>query len=719
LDEFLTATITGLATAGIFAIAASGLVLTYTTTGIFNFAHGAVGMLAAFAYWQLLDWGLPIWAAVALVLLVIAPGFGAAIERFIMRGLNNATETARLVVSVALLAASLALAMWIWPPDAARPLARFFVGKSVSIAGVPISWHEVLAFVLAVVVAIGLAILLRGTRTGITMRAVVDDRGLASLNGARPDRAAMLAWALGCSLAALAGILLAPMQQLAHLPLTLLIVNAYAAAMLGRLRNLPLTFVGAVLLGLLDSYAFTYRPEEGTLGDLFLSFRPAIPVLVLFLVLVLLPSARLRTSAGIRRLAAPRPTWPGSIFMAVAIVAAGAVLATGLSDADSLRAAKAVGLGLVALSLVPLVGWAGQMCLCQMSFAAIGAITVGHVGHGGNPWAIPLGMIIAALVGALVALPAVRLTGIELALATAAFAVILDRWIFNTPDIELLGFTLGSFDRDSLPLDRLHLPGVGQLSTGELLFVMTVAFALVHLLLVAVRRSTFGDRLLALRESPAACATLGLDPAATRLAVFSFSAGLAAFGGGLYASTLGSTTPSAFDLFQSLPLLLVTVAGGVASSGGAVFATVVLGAMPAVALTFTAISGVIGLLPGTMGITLGRNPDGIVTDLRERTMAVWRSPAVLAAVVAVEVALTALWLNGAISGWWGSVAVFLVPFLAARLVSRGAPAGAATASITALDPLVELEGIEHRPLTGADIAAIDRALGLDEVAAPA
>jgi branched-chain amino acid transport system permease protein len=324
-------------------------------------------------------------------------------------------------------------------------------------------------------------------------------------------------------------------------------------------------------------------------------------------------------------------------------------------------------------------------------------------------------MAIAAVVGALVALPAVRLTGIELALATAAFAVILDRWIFNTPDIELVGVRLGSFDRDSLPLDRLQLPFLGPLSTGELLFVMTVAFALVHLLLVAVRRSTFGDRLLALRESPAACATLGLDPAATRLAVFSFSAGLAAFGGGLYASTLGSATPSAFDLFQSLPLLLVTVAGGVASTGGAVFAAVVLGAMPAVALTFTALSGVIGLLPGTMGITLGRNPDGIVSDLRHRTMAVWRAPAVLAGVVVVEVALTALWLNGAISGWWGSVAVFLVPFVAARLVTRAAPGVEAVAGAVPPDPVEELGDIEHRTLSDADIAVIDRALGLDEV----
>jgi branched-chain amino acid transport system permease protein len=706
VDEFLTATITGLATAGIFAIAASGLVLTYTTTGIFNFAHGAVGMLAAFAYWQLLEWGLPTWGAVGLVLLVVAPAFGAFIERFVMRGLNNAPETSRLVVSVALLAACLALAIWIWPPDQARPLKRFFQGSYLRVLGERVSWHEMLAFGLAIAVALGLWILLKLTRTGITMRAVVDDRGLASLNGARPARSALFAWALGCSLAALAGILLAPMQQLAHLPLTLLIVNAYAAAMLGRLRNLPMTFLGAVLLGLLDSYAFTYRPSTGALEPWLRSFRPAIPVLVLFIVLVTMPSARLRTGAGMRRLAAPRPTWAGSVFMAAGLLVVGCILAAGLSDADALRAAKAVGLGLIALSLVPLVGWAGQMCLCQMSFAAIGAITMAHLGQGGNPWGLLAGALIAGVVGVLVALPAARLSGIELALATGAFAVILDRWIFNTPDVELLGIPLRTFNRDALPVDRLTLPFAGTLTTKGVLVVMTVVFVLVHLLLTALRRSTFGDRLLALRESPAACATLGLDPAATRLVVFGFSAALAAIGGGLYAGTLGSITPSAFDLFQSLPLLLVTVAGGVASSGGAVFAAVVLGALPAVAATFTSLAGLLGLLPGTMGITLGRNPDGVIADLRSRLAPAWRSPELLVMIIAVQAGLAGLWVLDLLAGWWAAPLVFLVPFVVVRVAER-APREAAAA-----DPL---DDIDHRRLTAADVAELDRALALSEL----
>ena len=101
MDKFLALSFAGLCTAGIYAIAASGLVLTYTTTGVFNFAHGAIGMLGAFTYWQLkVDWGLPTPLAVAIVLLVIAPLFGAGIERIIMRRLQGTSDATQLVVTV-------------------------------------------------------------------------------------------------------------------------------------------------------------------------------------------------------------------------------------------------------------------------------------------------------------------------------------------------------------------------------------------------------------------------------------------------------------------------------------------------------------------------------------------------------------------------------------------------------------------------------------------
>ena len=261
VTEFLSYTITGLSLAAILAVAASGLVLTYTTTGVFNFAHGAIGMLGAFAYWQLhFDWGWPTPMSIAVVLLVLGPLFGALLEVVIFRGLQQTTETIKLVVTVSLLFSMIGLAQLDLGPDrssAARRSSSTRHGRIV-IGDVPITRHELITIVVAIAVAIGLRFLLYRTRAGIAMRAAVDDRPLAALHGARPDRSSMLAWAIGCSLAALSGILFVGTIDLAAAPMSLLIVNAYAAAMIGRLRSLPMTFVGALILGLLQGYLQGY-----------------------------------------------------------------------------------------------------------------------------------------------------------------------------------------------------------------------------------------------------------------------------------------------------------------------------------------------------------------------------------------------------------------------------------------------------------------------------
>src|SRR6186713_673736 len=119
MDKFLALTITGLCTAGVFAIAASGLVLTYTTTRIFNFGFGAIAMLGAFTYWQFTyDWGWPPWLAFLVVLLVAGP----------------------------LLSAALGLGLWIWSTQDAHPTEHFWEGSRVTIGGVGVSWHQLFAF---------------------------------------------------------------------------------------------------------------------------------------------------------------------------------------------------------------------------------------------------------------------------------------------------------------------------------------------------------------------------------------------------------------------------------------------------------------------------------------------------------------------------------------------------------------------------------------------
>ena len=145
MTEFLSYTITGLSLAAILAVAASGLVLTYTTTGVFNFAHGAIGMLGAFAYWQLrFDWGWPTPIAIAVVLLVLGPLFGVLLEVVIFRGLQQTTETIKLVVTVSLLFSMIGIANWIWDPNRPVPTRRSSAARSLTIGDVPVTRHELI-----------------------------------------------------------------------------------------------------------------------------------------------------------------------------------------------------------------------------------------------------------------------------------------------------------------------------------------------------------------------------------------------------------------------------------------------------------------------------------------------------------------------------------------------------------------------------------------------
>ncbi|MGH9282196.1 MAG: branched-chain amino acid ABC transporter permease, partial [Acidimicrobiales bacterium] len=260
-DTFIRFFVLGVADGCVLAIAASGLVLTYTTTGVFNFAHGAVGMLAAYVYWSLrVEAGLPTPLALAIVLLGLAPAVGIVLE-LAMRPFRNAPAATSIVVTIALTILLIGLVQLLYPTTGAgRPLPFLFGDRTVSVLGARITWDDAAAVVLAVAMAFALGALLYRTRTGTAMRAVVDDAGLAALHGAPTTSVARTSWVTGSVLAALAGVLVAGGTGLEPINLTFAIVAAYGAAVCGGLRSLPLTFAGAILLGLLRSYALFALP---------------------------------------------------------------------------------------------------------------------------------------------------------------------------------------------------------------------------------------------------------------------------------------------------------------------------------------------------------------------------------------------------------------------------------------------------------------------------
>jgi len=719
LEFFISLTITGLVTGGIYAITAGGLTLTYTTTGIFNFAHGATGAFAAFMYWQMNgDWGWPVWLSLFVVLFLLAPAFGILLHLGIMRRLEGTSETTKLMVTVALLLSFMAAILWIWDPTVTRNSPQFFAGESVAVGDTTLSYHDLITLGIAIAVAIGLWILLRSSRAGVAMRATVDDRNLAVLNGARPEMSGMLAWAIGTMLAAVAGILIAPKITLAPLPLTLLIVNAYAAAVIGRLRSLPWTFGGAVLIGLVTEYARGYLSPSKlpTAGPYLQGFVDSMPVVVLFVALLLLPQARLRGHASSRtREIAHRPTWTGTLVFS-AIVITGAVIASRLmGPGDLVDSNKMWGLAIVGLSMIPLVGYAGKMSLAQLGFAGIGAICVAHLGEGGNPLGLLWAALICGAIGALIALPALRLSGIYLALATAAFAVMLDKWIFPMPTFTWGDTGINLFDQGSLTVERYDWPGI-DISSPKAYFVFgAVFFVMTTLVVVWVRRGEFGRRLLAMKDSPAACATIGMNHKLTTLTVFALSAAIAGVGGGIYAAGMRTVSASAFDFTAGLSVLMLMVIAGLTSPGAALFAGIFVGT-PLMINLFPDYAQLTQILIGLNGIALGRNPNGFISaKIRPEWEPALKRPIILVVSGAVQIALVVLRFTDVIDTW-----TFVLGVLLAVI---GIPAALKIEGIVQAPKTVEPlpEGLSARPeelgLNGerfkpADIEALDKLIAV-------
>ncbi|MBV8385599.1 MAG: ABC transporter permease [Acidimicrobiia bacterium] len=602
MTEFLAFTITGIVTGAIYAVAASGLVVTYTTSGIFNFAHGAIGMVMAFLYWQLrvhFHWPAPI--ALFVVLFVLAPLFGALIERVLMRNVRGSDTGVALMVTLGLLLTLMGVAFWRFKQTEPRALPEFFAGNSVRIFSVNVSWHELISIAVAIAVAAFLRVLLYRTRTGVAMRAVVDDRDLTALNGGRPSRVSALSWALGSMLAALAGILLAPKLSLNVLALTFLVIDAYAAAIVGQLKNLPLTFAGAVALGLGEAYAVGYLPTSGFLSHI----KPSLPMLFLFAVLLFLPQVRLRVGRVVGGRSVRVPSWREVGLAGVGLVVASWILASILKGPDLASMGQGLALGIIMLSLVLLAGYGGQTSLCQMTFVGIGAVVASKISHGSSPIGILAAAGAAGLVGAIISLPALRLTGLYLALSTLAFAVLADNLFF----LQVFGGGGGNVFR------RLSLLGIS--FDGQVAFtvLLSVVFVLMAAFVLAIRRGPFGRLLSAMKDSPAACATLGLDLTRTKVGVFALSAAMAGVGGAFFGGLRGSIGSLDFYYIQSLVLLLMVTIGGIMTVSGAFLGGLFLGPGFYLLGKVIHIDGLTFLLAGLGAMTIARSPNGIVGQI--------------------------------------------------------------------------------------------------------
>lgn len=701
MQDFLAYSVLGVCLGSVYAIAASGLVVTYSTSGVFNIAHGSVATFSALSYWQLHEvWGIASLPAVVIVVGAVAPSVGLILERVVMRGLRDTSEVTRLVIPVAVLLGINGLATWLWLGEESRAIIpqKFFGEKNVQILGQAVYFHQLIGVVLAAVIAVTLYLVLYRSRVGVTMRAIVDDRDLLMLNGGRPDLANMASWAIGSALAGLAGVLLAPQQgALQVFALTLLVFDAFPAAVAGRLRSLPFTFVGAMVLGFTREY-YDWISGAGQKWLALRNLRNAIPAILLFAALFFIPQGQLRRAVVTRTRERFRvPTMRQAYLWGGALIAGVAMLQALMSGSGLINLGGGMALSLMALSLVLLTGYAGEINLALFSFAGIAMIVAWQfdVGPDGlatreslSLAAIVMAVAICAIVGGLIALPALRLSGLYLGLATFAFGIIVYQLVIQqtqTLHASLFGksFDVDLFTNGTFTVPRPNWLGIDFRSQRPFLMLMTIMFVLIGIGLVRLRRSAYGRMIIAMKDSPAACATLGMNLTRLKLSVFMLSSAIAGLGGLMWASQQRTVANSTyFDGLQSLSLFMVAVVGGIGYVSGALVAGAALIVVSVVIPTicdklgadypsaywfFVTVvgnfSGFVG--PALIGIGLGKNPSGIAQQVMDTFRPLRRVPAGVAAWLAGVVVLWILAWGDVIGNWTFALllagSVFVVP----------------------------------------------------------
>ncbi len=605
MSNFLQYTIFGVMLGAGYAIAATGLVVTYTTAGVFNFAQGAIGMVAAFLYWELT---IQCHVGVVLSLFILLVGgsivSGLVVEGALMRRLHGATAERPVMVTLGVMVILTGLAAIIWSPTTQRTVNNMVSGQ-FSLAGINIQYQEVLIIGVALVVAAGLRFLFVSTRPGYALRAVVDDPELLALAGVSPNRMSQYGWVLGSMMAGLSGILLAPTQTtgLNIEAMTLLVVSGYAAAIVGRLRSIPVTFIAAIAIGLAQNYISNYvLPHlSQSLGT---DLTYALPMIFLFLALVTLPSVRLRASGRLSAVRTPRVATRneslvgGLVFFGICIVFALVYNGTIYNGTTLLNLGGLVlVLGIVGLSIVLVTGYSGQVSLCQFSFMGIGAFVMGKVAGGGSVAGLILSGVVCALIGALVALPTIRLSGLYLALATFAFADAVVTGYFNDGSV---------YGGGGLNIGRIVLPGLSFGGDAAEFLLVAAFFVASAWFVLAVRRSRFGRRLVAVSDSPAAYATVGLNIGITKVTVFAVGAAMAGVAGALYGTVQQTVGTSDFDLFPGIIFVLFVVIWSVRTASGAFLA----------ALTYVVLNQLwpsgLGIFAGIGVILIGRAASGIL-----------------------------------------------------------------------------------------------------------
>jgi branched-subunit amino acid ABC-type transport system permease component len=619
----------GLTSGSVYALTALGLVLSYRTSGIFNFSYGAVAAAAAYIYDEFhAKLGLPWWLAAVIVVFGAGPVIGLLFE-LMARGLDGVSTTSKLVATIGLLLGIESLLVVTFGTQG-RPFPSLFPTSTFRLAGVHVGIDQAITVVIGAGATVALYIFLRRTRTGIAMRAVVESPDLVGLTGTSARQVRSVAWIIGASFAAVSGLLLAPITGLDPLILTLLVVQAFSAAAVGAFTSLPLTYAGGLLVGLV--YAFSEKIASGPAAHLqWVQGLPASsPFIILFLVLLFSPAGRLREagSAVVRQGISREPRFAAGRPAGIAIISGLAIAVPWLVGVRLPVYTNGLSLAILFASLGLLVRTSGQISLAHLAFAAVGGAAMSHLAHGAHlPWLLAL--LVAGLcavpVGVVLAIPAIRLSGLYLALATFGFGVLMANLIYP------LRFMFGPYQ--SLPVPRPQLGPIHADNPKAFYFVVLAVAAAVIGSMLVLERSRLGRLLRGLSDSPLALTTRGTNVNATRVLVFGISAFVASIGGAVYASSVGFVSISTYPWFNSLVLLAVLFTVGPGTVRSPILASLAYVVLPSYITNARLVEG-LPILFGLSAVLVSMQPfdtSGLKARLARRAAA-WaprteRSPA--------------------------------------------------------------------------------------------
>jgi ABC-type branched-subunit amino acid transport system ATPase component/branched-subunit amino acid ABC-type transport system permease component len=576
-------TLAGLSVGGAAALTGIGLIVTYRATGVLNFAHGAIAMVCAYVLRQcVVEWGWPLWAGAALTLLVLAPALGMLLERFVFRPLSvlGGDPAQTLVASIGVFVLLVGGAALLWG-QGARDDAPELVSAD--------PWGQL---AVALVLAAGVGAVVRRTRFGRELRAVVDDRGLAVLGGIDADRVAAAGWAFGAFTAGLTGVLLAPYVRLDPYGLPLLVMEVVAVAVAARMRSLPVAVMAALAIGVGQSQLTRLHPS-GWREPLLQAVGANLFVVALLVAALALP--RIGTRDVLPRTATARvPTPQGAWIVAVVLF----LLPLGFAGSDLHTSVQVPALGVVLLSLVVVTGRGGQLSLGQAAYAGLGALFTALLAAGRFPGlprlpelaALALAVVLVAPLGLLTGWPAITRRGLALALATFAVGVGVSRFVFAQP-----------YATSGLSLDRPE-----GFDGDRAYYVLELALLALALLAThALRRGRTGRALAALRDHESGASAAGVRVPALKLLAFVAGAALAALGGGMLGMGLRAFDPTAYDPVRGLLWFAAVVVLGADSTLGALAAAALL-----VGLDAGARGGVAAALIGVLAVLVGRFPGG-------------------------------------------------------------------------------------------------------------